>query len=64
MGIKERGFFMKATLSLIRKYESEVNRCDPQEKQMMIEVLDELKKTLKNDKRTKKIHRANNETST
>lgn len=55
---------MKATLSLIRKYESEVNRCDPQEKQMMIEVLDELKKTLKNDKRTKKIHRANNETST
>ena len=50
-------------LKLIRKYESELPECDSSQKDMVVYTIDILKKTLKNDKRTKEIHRTDYETS-
>ena len=50
-------------LKRIRKYESELPECDPSQKDMVVHAINMLKKTLKNDKRTKEIDRTDYETS-
>jgi len=52
-----------STLKLIRKYESKLPECDSSQKDMVVHTINMLKKTLKNDKRTKEIHRTNHEAS-